>query len=558
MPSSQRSQQDAHGLVDELVRAVRTAVRAEVRAELGDLHKEGGCLREAMRSEVGAALSSWSGKPTMNVSRLSTAKSNDNDFEAVGSAAVVAPDEPKKPGLQTQRTVSMKAQSAAMDHLSSFFAEVMATHSMHEIDQGHAGWRRRFTSSEHAPGGYFIDEVERKWEWLMHLTEPPHSGPLATFVASSTFEAIVCTVISLNCAFMVFAADKEIQSPGSTVHAVLVGDWVFQIFYTVELLVKLVVHRQWFFWNDAWKRNIFDVVLVTTGFISLCFDGGVTGSFMRVFRLLKFGKAIRAIRLLSQMEQLRAFLVCLQGSFSSLFWSLVMLFTVYALVSLLLMQIVVTHLAETGESIDGSSFDELYGSVGRSVLTLYKASTGGDDWSVAYQVIERTGQLGAFFYLCFIAFVQFALINIITGIFVESAMSTLSPDFEARAREQDEKEKDNARKLKNLCIHVDADCSGKLTREQFEDGLRRNHIPLLLTLLGLSRHHVLEFFNCMAEVSDDGQVEIDSFVNGCMLLKGAATNFDLQKLHAEFKASQTRNNEFMAEILARVDQLPPT
>ena len=71
-----------------------------------------------------------------------------------------------------------------------------------------------------------------------------------------------------------------------------------------------------------------------------------------------------------------------------------------------------------------------------------------------------------------------------------------------------------------------------------EDGLRQARIPAMLDSLGLHAHHVIDFFRHMAEAAnDDGQVETTNFVNGCMLLEGAATYFDLHKLHAVARAT---------------------
>jgi len=226
-----------------------------------------------------------------------------------------------------------------------------------------------------------------------------------------------------------------------------------------------------------------------------------------------------------------------------------MLAIVYLFFSLFFIQLISHHLEDTGEALEESIFAGFFGSVEESALTLYRASTGGDDWSLAYGVIQGVGRVGSFAYLFFIAFVQFALINIITGIFVESAMMTLSPDSETLAQEHSRREQENAKKLIQLCKNVDADVSGKLTRDQFEDGLRRKQIPMLLELLGLQKHHVLEFFSHMADAADDdGQVGIETFVNGCMLLKGAATNFDLQKLHADVKAMSATHQRSLNDI----------
>lgn len=213
------------------------------------------------------------------------------------------------------------------------------------------------------------------------------------------------------------------------------------------------------------------------------------------------------------------------------------------------MQSVGAHLQGTGESIEESAFDEYFGSVGSSVLTLYKASTGGEDWGTVYQVIQTTGRFGSGMLLFFLGFVQFGILNIITGIFVDTAMKTLTKDSEVLAQEHSRQEAQHANKLTELCRRVDVDLGGRLCREEFEAALRRKHVPTLLTMLGFKRHHVLEFFKHMADDADDGEVDIGEFVKGCMLLKGTATNFDLHKLHAEFVCRQVSLEQRLEEIL---------
>jgi hypothetical protein len=401
--------------------------------------------------------------------------------------------------------------------------------------------------------------------WLKDLEEPPRSGCLAEFVTGPVLEGMVCAAIFLNCAFMVYATDVEIQNLGSSIQFLSIGNWFFQVVYTIELTMKLVVHRQWFFWNDSWKWNAFDCALVIAGFVTLSQGNSPAGAW-RILRLLRIGRAMKALRIMSHLKQLNALLTCLHGSLSGLFWSLLMLFIVYALFSLFLMQIIIGHLEETGDSLEDSNFHALFASVEESVLTLYKASTGGDDWSVAYSVIEETGFWGSATYLSFVAFVQFALINIITGIFVESAMSVLTLNPEMLAMEHNRKELENATKLEQLCIRVDADESGKLTQDEFEDSLRKKQLPMLLTMLGLPQHHVVELFRHMALDADDRKVEIGAFVKGCMLLKGAATNFDLHMLQSEFRDAHAHHQKDLDDILEllqdvlepRASSTPPT
>merc|ERR1719277_1895953 len=121
------------------------------------------------------------------------------------------------------------------------------------------------------------------------------------------------------------------------------------------------------------------------------------------------------------------------------------------------------------------------------------------------------------------------------------------------ARERNLKEKECASKLEQFCREVDINDNGSLTRMEFQEAMQRKHIPLMLATLGLQRHHVLEFFDDMAETANDGgQVEITTFVNGCMLLRGAATNFDLQKLHSDLlklHADSAKHGNYMRDVL---------
>jgi len=390
-------------------------------------------------------------------------------------------------------------------------------------------------------------KCEKFWVWLQSVEEPPRTGCLNSLVIGSGFEVAVCVTILFNFAFMVYVANVEIARPNETSTRVLIGEWFFQAFYTTEMVLKLLVHRQWFFCNASWRINLFDLMLVVGGFISLGSRAG-SGGALRLLRVLKFGKATGAIRVVAHMKHLRVLLVCLEGSLMSLFWSMFTLAFTYTLFSLFLMQVITSHLIETDSVLEDTAFYDHFGSVEKSMLTLYKASTGGDNWSLAYEVIRITGRTGSAMFLFFIAFVQFALINIITGIFVESAMSFVKTDPEMLAREVFHKEQEDTQRLERLCRAVDADATGKLTQDQFEQSLQMRHIPTLLKALGLQTHHVMEFFHYLAEV-EGGQVEIGTFVDGCMLLKGGATNFDLQKLQAEFKAMQARHDQNLDDIL---------
>jgi len=288
---------------------------------------------------------------------------------------------------------------------------------------------------------------------------------------------------------------------------------------------------------------------------------------LRTVRILKIGKALRAVRVISKFRNLRAILVCIQGSVDTLMWSVLMLCVVFYMFSLIFVQQVAGLLQDLHEVGHEELSEErqlhvdylvfCFGNVWQGMLTLAMAALGGEDWGMPYRSLEECGWIAAFFYLMFIAFTHIALINIITGIFVDSAMQNLAPGKEALARELQQEKEAHALELVNLCREVDADTTGMLSREQFADGLKKGRIPMLLQLIGLNRHDVERFFDVLSASSPSGEVEIMCFVHGCMRLAGAATSFDLQMLTVDMKGvlkKQSKDFRDMKRRLQRVEQ----
>merc|ERR1712125_41687 len=76
-----------------------------------------------------------------------------------------------------------------------------------------------------------------------------------------------------------------------------------------------------------------------------------------------------------------------------------------------------------------------YGSVLRAMLSFFKASTGGDDWSTFYEPLEPLTALDKAFFLFCMAFIQIAAWNIILGIFVDDAMKCMASGNQEKAKE---------------------------------------------------------------------------------------------------------------------------
>jgi len=114
-----------------------------------------------------------------------------------------------------------------------------------------------------------------------------------------------------------------------------------------------------------------------------------------------------------------------------------------------------------------------------------------------------TGVHNAALFLFFVAFIQIALLNVVTGVFVESAMSHATPDREAAVLAARKDEKELAKRLKQIVTEFDTDCSGTIEPHEFlqansQAGVQLRHY---LASLGIDLHDAEMFFQVMGSAT---------------------------------------------------------
>lgn len=241
-------------------------------------------------------------------------------------------------------------------------------------------------------------------------------------------------------------------------------------------------------------------------------------------------KVLRVLRIVKSFKELRLILACLMGSFLNLLWSIVMICIIVFMFSLVFVQQTASYLAdlppEDREADQVGDFE----TVQRSMLSLYAAVTGGQDWLVFYETLQPTGEISCIVFLFFIAFIQIALVNILTGIFVEKALKRATPDTHTQARKLKKTEMKQAAELRQLCDDMDVDDDKCISKSEFFNPRSKN-LKDYLKLMGIDFHDIVELFKLLAG-EDDKQVPIEDFVRACMRLKTVAP-VDIQRLICE-------------------------
>lgn len=426
------------------------------------------------------------------------------------------------------------------------------------------GLRRYIQKGTHL--GMFVDSMSlRGWlegaitkvEYLQSLQEPPRTSCLARTVDSSTFQFFCTVVILANCLTLLLQANWSMEHQSFDVPLYLrVMDLSFTSFYVIELILKLIVHRHYFFWHHDWRWNVFDFVLVILAVQEQVLEymaaQNVTRiSYMRSLRLVRVSRVLRLLRAIRVIRELRMMVFSIMSSLNALFWCLVLVSLVICVFALFFLQISTDYLILDKDSIDPEEFKEFmrrFGSLDKTMQTLYLATTGGFDWEDALRLVGQAGQGGTWAFLFYIAFFNFAVFNVLTGMFVDHAMKWSQSDNQNQIAERRSQEQADAARLKRLCEAMDIAKTGRISWDDFEQYVSNESALIYLASLGLEIHDAKTFFDMLTGVSDDKYVDIDTFVKGCMRMKGPATSIDMLSMGYEVTLIHRQNRRVEAQI----------
>jgi len=199
-------------------------------------------------------------------------------------------------------------------------------------------------------------------------------------------------------------------------------DRIFMFAFTFELCLKVCLTRSRFLTGSNWRWNVFDCILVLTSLIEQV-TVSLNLTFLRSLRALRAIWAARMLRSISIIQHLRMMVAAILSSMISLSWALILLLMLIYLFAIFIMQGVLQSLQDE-EELPWRSESALlrhYGTLGDSIITLFKAISGGMDWGDVAQPLQ---ELHMGYFLCFVLFVivvTFGILNIVTAVFVEDA-----------------------------------------------------------------------------------------------------------------------------------------
>merc|ERR1712232_199243 len=126
-----------------------------------------------------------------------------------------------------------------------------------------------------------------------------------------------------------------------------------------------------------------------------------------------------------------------------------------------------------------------FGSVQISMVSLYMAVTGGNDWTVYYDSLQLAGHVYGLLFIVYIFLSLIAIMNLLTGMFVEKAVRAAMPDREELILEQHKAIIEQAKEFRKLCRALDLDKTGTISFQDFAASLKDETIVAHMVSIGL-------------------------------------------------------------------------
>jgi len=430
-----------------------------------------------------------------------------------------------------------------------------------------ADGRRNALSSAYSQSPEAVAEAQRISEMAERLTLPAarrfksrnRSRRQSTYEQSVLKWFIEHPAFDSTCAFMILF-NSVIIGLGvehTTTHSTesdfqKMSGYACSIFFLIELVLRLSLHGRKYFTNENRNWNLFDMFLVLFSIVDVIMDhvgGGGSSSLasgMKTIKMLRIMKVFRVFRFFRELSLLALMIV---DSMRSLMWALLMLAIIIYVFAICFTTSASEHLRshEGSNSAGLSEVHRQFGSLGRTVYSLVQAMLGGVSWGVCCDALLTIDWFSGALFFFYVAFTILAVMNIITGVFVDNAVETARTQRDFLIQKEMELKEKYAQEMRDLFMEMDKDGSGTIGLEEINEYLEDPRVQGYFAALGLDPNDTERLFKL---IDDDGSGDVDvgEFLDGCLRLKGQARSIDIYSLMHDMKLLDGKVDEMVAWI----------
>eukprot|EP00931_Biecheleriopsis_adriatica_P008017 TRINITY_DN109258_c0_g1_i1.p1 TRINITY_DN109258_c0_g1~~TRINITY_DN109258_c0_g1_i1.p1 ORF type:complete len:598 (+),score=102.23 TRINITY_DN109258_c0_g1_i1:57-1850(+) len=371
---------------------------------------------------------------------------------------------------------------------------------------------------------------------------------LQAFVSGPCFESFYAGLIFLNTIFLCvenqfqgWTVGDVISFPGSermynAEVFFIVAEWFFGILFSVELGLK-VASLKWKFVKDCW--NWLDCIVVLCWIFQALesITIPIDPMFLRITRLAKLLRLVKLAKTVNAFDSLYLLTASIKSSVSALVWSAVLICILQILTALGLSTFLIPFcLDKNNPEEDRWEVYRYFGTFTRSMLSMFELTLG--NWvPISRLLSERVSEWYTIFTMVFQVVLGFAVIKVITGVFLTETMKVASMDDSIMLKTKQRAMRLHKQKMSRLFEHADTDGSGVLDEDEFRNMLSQKDVRAWLASMDLdveTEDHEKALFHLL-DSDGGGLVCMDEMIAGVARLKGPARNIDLSLLGQEMR-----------------------
>jgi len=373
-------------------------------------------------------------------------------------------------------------------------------------------------------------------------------------VASWFFEAFFAFAILSNSIFIGVEVHYAAHNAGKLLPSAFVYvDQTYAALFLTELVLRVLSEGKPFFWsspNVAW--NYLDVLINITSVLNLVSylssmgqdadsETFKTSGNVRIIRILRLTRVIRVVRIVKIVRfirALRSLVHSIFGTMKVLLWSVLLLFMIMYVFAIVFTD-VSNEYTNGFQEINEESLAFLrkyFFDLERSVNTLFQSICNGLNWGDVADKLNELSRVWGYLYVIFVAFCLFAVLNVMTGMFCQSAIESAERDQEMHIQTVMNNKQQQVEMFMSIFNMLQQDrgrrATGNITFTEFEQLFDRREIRAFFQALDVEAKDAWTLFKLM-DVSGNGDLDASEFVDGCMRLKGPARSIDVSLLLQE-------------------------
>lgn len=381
--------------------------------------------------------------------------------------------------------------------------------------------------------------------------DPSTVNPHLMKVVENRWFNTICAMMIIGSCILVGLA-TQLSSQGEEPVSVIVLDNLFALWFCFECALRIGAFKWNFIYGFDRQWNLFDSVFVAQSVIDFFLSHTLGDVNAAWFRSIKIIRVFRIFRIFRFLQQLWLLVLMIAESLRSLCWAMIVLCIVLYIFAILLTQLCSDFIKENPDAAIVPQAKLYFGSMGSSFYSLVQAMLDGLSWGVLSDTLFEVGFLPTTLFFSFLTFVMLAVMNVITGVFVDNALSVSKVNRENMVGKEKKLAEALLVQLRDLFHEMDSDGSGAISMEEMKALWEDPAVAAYFSGLGLELSDAVNLF-LLIDTGGDGEISVDEFLGGCSAMKGQARNIDMHVVLHEVQGLTRSMRTLMEGVGSLVD-----